>query len=186
MIRNLKRVPVLLIMCGFLMSGLIVWASTVFADGRIAKDGDTVSIHYTGSLEDKTVFDTSENREPLEFTLGDKNLIAGMTNGVRGMKVGESKTITIPQEQAYGPYNDKLVFEVPTKNLPPGITTGTPLRDPQGNMVMVKEVTEEKSTLDANHILAGKTLIFDIKLVNISDVPPTPPSHGTTDPAPAQ
>jgi peptidylprolyl isomerase len=157
MIRNLKRVPVLLIMCGFVVSGLAVWASAVFAEDRMAKDGDKVSIHYTGSLddEDKTVFDTSKDREPLEFTLGDKNLIAGMNNGVRGMKVGESKTIIIPQEEAY------------TKNLPPGITAGTPLRDPQGNMVMVKEVNAEKSLLDANHILAGKTLIFDIKLVSI-------------------
>lgn len=150
------------------MCGLTVWASTVFAEDRAAKDGDTVSIHYTGMLEDKTVFDTSENREPLKFTLGDKNLIAGMNNGVRGMKVGESKTIIIPQEEAYGPYNDKLVFEVPTKNLPPGIKAGMPLRDPQGNMVMVKEVKEDKSTLDANHILAGKTLVFDIKVVSIN------------------
>jgi len=145
----------------------VVWVATAAAEDRVAKDGDTVSIHYTGSLEDKTVFDTSENRDPLEFTVGDKNLIPGMTNGVRGMKVGESKTITIPQEEAYGPYDDKLVFEVPTKNLPPGITAGTPLRDPNGNMVMVKEVNEDKSILDANHILAGKTLIFDIKVVSI-------------------
>ena len=167
MIRSLKRVPVLLMMCGFLVGGLVVWVATAAAEDRVAKDGDTVAIHYTGSLEDKTVFDTSENRDPLEFTVGDKNLIPGMTNGVRGMKVGESKTITIPQEEAYGPYDDKLVFEVPTKNLPPGITAGTPLRDPNGNMVMVKEVNEDKSILDANHILAGKTLIFDIKVVSI-------------------
>ena len=84
------------------------------------------------------------------------------------MKVGESKTVSIPSKEAYGPYNDKLVFEVPTKNLPPGVKAGTPLRDPQGNMVMVKEVKGDKSVLDANHILAGKTLIFDIKLVSIN------------------
>jgi len=185
MIRNLKRVPVLLMMCGFLMCGLLVWASTALAEDRVAKDGDTVSIHYTGSLEDKTVFDSSEKREPLKFVLGDKNLIPGMNKGVRGMKVGESKTITIPQEDAYGPRSDKLIFEVPTKNLPPGIKPGTPLRDPQGNMVMVTEVKEEKSTLDANHILAGKTLIFDIKLVSISDTPVASP-HGTATPAPAE
>jgi peptidylprolyl isomerase len=167
MIRNLKRVPVLLMMCGFLVCGLVVWVATAAAEDRVAKDGDKVSIHYTGSLEDKTVFDTSENREPLEFTVGDKNLIPGMNNAVRGMKVGESKTVSIPQEEAYGPYDDTLVFEVPTKNLPPGIKAGMPLRDPQGNMVLVKEVNEDKSLLDANHILAGKTLIFDIKLVSI-------------------
>ncbi len=163
MIRNLKRVPALCL----LICGLMVWALPAAAEDRLAKDGDKVSIHYTGSLEDKTVFDTSENREPLEFTVGDKNLIPGMNNAVRGMKVGESKTVSIPPEEAYGPYSDKLLFEVPTKNLPPGITAGTPLRDPRGNMVMVKEVNEDKSVLDANHILAGKTLIFDIKLVSI-------------------
>ena len=168
MIRNLKRVPVLLLlMCGFIICGLAVWALPVAAEDRMAKDGDTVSIHYTGKLEDQSVFDTSENREPLEFTLGEKNIISGMNNAVRGMKAGESKTVSIPSEDAYGPYNDKLVFEVPTKNLPPGVKAGTPLRDPQGNMVLVKEVKEEKSILDANHILAGKTLIFDIKLVSI-------------------
>jgi peptidylprolyl isomerase len=172
MIRNLKRVSVLLMACGFMVGGLMVWASAVLADGRAAKDGDTVAIHYTGSLEDKTVFDTSKDRAPLEFTVGDKNLIAGMNNAVRGMKTGESKTVSIPPEEAYGPYSEKLLFEVPTKNLPQGVKAGTPLRDPQGNMVMVKEVKGEKSVLDANHILAGKTLIFDIKLVSISDAPP--------------
>ncbi len=138
----------------------------------MAKDGDTVSVHYTGKLEDESVFDTSEGRDPLQFTVGDKNLIAGMNNAVRGMKVGESKTATIPPEEAYGPYNEKLVFEVPAENLPPGIKPGPPLRDPKGGMVLVKEVNEEKAILDANHILAGKTLIFDIKLVNITDEPP--------------
>ena len=145
----------------------MVWALPATAEDRTAKDGDKVSIHYTGSLEDKTVFDTSENRDPLEFTVGDKNLIPGMNNAVRGMKVGESKTVSIPPEEAYGPRSEKLIFEVPTKNLPPGIKAGMPLRDPNGNMVLVKEVKGEKSVLDANHILAGKTLIFDIKLVRI-------------------
>ena len=168
MIRKLKRVPVpLLLMCGFIVCGLLVWALPAVAGDQPAKNGDKVSIHYTGKLENQEVFDTSESREPLEFTLGEKNIIRGMNDAVVGMKVGESKTITIASKDAYGPYNDKLVFEVPTKNLPPGIKAGTPLRDPQGNMVMVKEVKGDKSTLDANHILAGKNLIFDIKLVSI-------------------
>lgn len=168
MIRNLKRVPVpLLLMCGLFMSGLLIWALPAVA-GEPAKDGDKVSIHYTGKLEDQSVFDSSESREPLQFTLGEENIIPGMNNAIRGMKVGESKTVSIDSKDAYGPYNDKLVFEVPTKNLPPGIKAGTPLRDPQGNMVLVKEVNGEKSILDANHILAGKTLIFDIKLISIN------------------
>ena len=164
MIRNLKRVPALFLF----ICGLMVCALPAAAEDRMAKDGDKVSIHYTGSLEDKTVFDTSENREPLKFTVGDKNLIPGMNNAVRGMKVGESKVVSIPPEEAYGPPSEKLIFEVPTKNLPPGIKAGTPLKDPNGNMVLVKEVNGEKSVLDANHILAGKTLIFDIKLVSIN------------------
>lgn len=163
MVRNLKQVPAFFLF----ICGLLVWALPATAEDRMAKDGDKVSIHYTGSLEDKTVFDTSENRAPLEFTVGDKNLIPGMNNAVRGMKVGESKVVSIPPEEAYGPRSEKLIFEVPTKNLPPGIKAGTPLKDPNGNMVLVKEVNGEKSVLDANHILAGKTLIFDIKLVSI-------------------
>ena len=169
MIRNLKRIPVpLLLMSGLFVCALLVWALPAVAGGPTAKDGDKVAIHYTGKLEDQSVFDTSESREPLEFTLGEKNIIPGMNNAIRGMKVGESKTVSIPSNDAYGPYNEKLVFEVPTKNLPPGIKAGTPLRDPQGNMVLVKEVKGDKSVLDANHILAGKTLIFDIKLVSIN------------------
>jgi len=169
MIRNLKRIPVpLLLMCGFFMCGLLAWALPAVAGDQPAKDGDKVSIHYTGKLEDQSVFDSSESREPLEFTLGEKNIIPGMSNAIVGMKVGESKTVSIASKDAYGPYNDKLVFEVPTKNLPAGIKAGTPLRDPQGNMVLVKEVKGDKSVLDANHILAGKTLIFDIKLIGIN------------------
>jgi len=169
MIRTLKRIPVpLLLMCGFITCGLLVWALPAVAEDRTAQFGDKVSIHYTGKLENKEVFETSENREPLKFTLGEKNIIPGMSTAIKGMKVGESKTVSIPSKDAYGPYNDKLVFEVPTKNLPPGVKAGTPLRDPQGNMVLVKEVNGDKSILDANHILAGKTLIFDIKLVSIN------------------
>ena len=169
MIRSLKRIPVpLLLMCGLFVCALLVWALPVAAEDQLAKDGDKVSIHYTGKLENQEVFDTSENREPLKFTVGEKNIIPGMSNAIRGMKVGESKTVSIPSKDAYGPYSDKLVFEVPTKNLPSGIKAGTPLRDPQGNMVLVKEIKGNKSVLDANHILAGKTLIFDIKLVSIN------------------
>lgn len=150
-----------------LLCGLAMLASPALAEDRAAAYGDKVAIHYTGKLEDQTVFDSSEKRDPLEFTLGDKNIIIGMNKAVQGMVPGESKTVSIPPEEAYGSYNDKLVFEVPTENLPPGVTAGTPLRDPQGGMVLVKEVNGEKSVLDANHMLAGKTLIFEIKLVGI-------------------
>ena len=165
MIRNFA------IRCGLaaLVFGLVLGVSPVAAEERLAKFGDVVEIHYTGKLEDQTVFDSSENRQPLKFTLGEKGIIQGMNQAVQGMKQGESKTISISPEEAYGSYDDKLIFEVPTKNLPPGVKAGTPLRDPQGHMVMVKEVNGEKTKLDANHPLAGKTLIFDIKLVSIQN-----------------
>ncbi len=152
---------------GALLLGLLVFTGSAIAEERAAKDGDMVFIHYTGKLKDNTVFDSSEGREPLEFKLGTDQIIPGFNEGVRGMKVGESKTISIPPEEAYGPRDEKLVFEVPTKNLPPGVHAGSMLQDPQGGKVMVKEVKGEQTVLDANHFLAGKTLIFDLKLVNI-------------------
>jgi len=166
--RKMKVITaVLLVLCGFWVS-----ASLVLAGDRVAKDGDVVNIHYTGKLEDQSVFDSSKDRDPLQFTLGDKNIIKGMNAAVNGMKEGEEKTVSIPPEEAYGPYSDKLVFEVPSKNLPAGVKPGTPLRDPQGGMVIVKDIQGEKATLDANHLLAGKTLTFEIKLVSIADATP--------------
>jgi len=163
MIRKLQSATALFA----LLLTLMVYTSPVIADERMAKDGDMVSIHYTGKLEDSTVFDSSENMDPLEFQLGTEQIIPGFNEGIRGMKVGESKTISILPKDAYGPYNDKLVFEVPTKNLPAGVQAGSLLRDPQGGKVLVKEVNGDTSVLDANHFLAGKTLIFDLKLVSI-------------------
>ena len=163
MIRKLNFVPAL---CA-LMLGFMLFAAPVTAEDRMAKDGDMVSIHYTGKLKDNTVFDTSEGRDPLEFPLGTDQIIPGFNEGIRGMKVGETKTISIDPKDAYGQYDDKLVFEVPTKNLPAGVQAGSFLRDPNGGKVLVKEVKGEKSILDANHALAGKTLIFDLKLVGI-------------------
>ncbi|NIP99873.1 MAG: peptidylprolyl isomerase [Nitrospinaceae bacterium] len=137
------------------------------AGDRMAKNGDTVSIHYTGKLKDNSVFDSSKDRDPLVFELGTPNIIAGFNKAVVGMKAGESKTISIPPEEGYGTYDKKLVFEVPLKNLPAGVKSGAMLRNPQGHVVAVKEINGDKAVLDANHQLAGKTLFFDIKLVHI-------------------
>jgi len=138
-----------------------------FADERAVKDGDNVSIHYTGKLQDQTVFDSSEGRGPLKFKAGTKEIIPGMNNAVIGMKVGESKTVTIPPEEAYGPVNEKLVFEIGKDKLPPDVTVGAALMNPQGHRVVVKEINGDKAVLDANHMLAGKSLIFEIKLISI-------------------
>ena len=138
-----------------------------------AKDGNTVKVHYTGSLEDGTVFDTSLEREPLEFTLGQGQLIPGFEQAVIGMKIGESKTVTIPAEQAYGPYNNELISIIDRDNLAEGLDpeVGQQLQaqqpDGQNIIATVIEVSETSITVDANHHLAGKDLTFEIELIEI-------------------
>lgn len=139
----------------------------------IAKDGDTVKIHYTGKLDDGSVFDSSVDSDPLEFTIGAKQVIAGFNNGVIGMKVGEKKTINIPVEDAYGPRQENLVMEVPRSQVPKDINpqAGQQLQlgQPDGRRILVTitQVSESSITLDGNHQLAGKDLTFDLELVEI-------------------
>ncbi len=138
-----------------------------------AKTGDTVQIHYTGKLADGTVFDTSRDRHPLQFTIGKGQLIAGFEQAVIGMNTGESKTAVIPADRAYGPRLDESVVEVDRKHLPPGLNAEVGQRleitqtDDQTILVTVAAVSEASMTLDANHPLAGKDLTFDIELVKI-------------------
>ena len=138
-----------------------------------AKTGDKVRVHYSGFLEDGTVFDSSLDREPLEFTLGEGMVIKGFEDAVLGMSVGETKTISIPSDEAYGPYREDLVAVVEKNMVPPDIDPKVglvlQLRTPDGSItdVVVTEVNEDTITLDANHPLAGKDLIFEIKLVEI-------------------
>ncbi|HEY9742093.1 MAG TPA: peptidylprolyl isomerase [Coleofasciculaceae cyanobacterium] len=138
-----------------------------------AKPGDTVKIHYTGRLEDGTVFDSSADREPLEFTLDGGQVIPGFEQAVVGMTPGESKTEKIPMDQAYGPHRPEMVLEVSRQQMPPELQpeVGQQLQvqqpDGQTIPVFVTEVTESTVTLDANHPLAGEDLTFDIELVEI-------------------
>lgn len=138
-----------------------------------AKSGDTVRIHYTGTLQDGSVFDSSEGRDPLEFQLGSGQVIPGFDEGVSGMEVGEKKTIEIPCDQAYGPINPAAMQDVPRAEIPDHIPLdlGTQLQVQAGNgqtmMVVVANVTDETVTLDANHPLAGKDLTFALELVEI-------------------
>jgi len=132
----------------------------------------TVSVNYTGRLEDGTVFDSSLNpgREPLSATLGQGALIPGFEKGLLGMNVGESKTVNIPCIDAYGELNEQLIAEVPKDRVPEGVTEGQMLQTntQQGPMnVVVKEVKDDVVILDANHPLAGKDLIFDLEVVSI-------------------
>ncbi|GAA6181182.1 MULTISPECIES: FKBP-type peptidyl-prolyl cis-trans isomerase [unclassified Shimia] len=139
-----------------------------------AKSGDTVRIHYTGTLSDGSVFDSSEGRDPLEFTLGSGQVIAGFDTAVDGMEIGEKKVAEIPADQAYGPRHDEGIQDVPREQIPAEIPLEVGLQlqmqSPTGQIVPVTvvEVTEEIVKLDANHTLAGKDLTFAIELVSIN------------------
>lgn len=137
------------------------------------KQGDTVKVHYTGKLSDGTVFDSSSGRDPLEFTMGEGRVIQGFENAVEGMSPGDSKTVNIPADQAYGPHDDKMMVTIDKNELPedlkPKVGEQLQMRHPSGQVVMVTvaDVSDCSITLDANHPLAGKDLTFDIQLVEI-------------------
>jgi peptidylprolyl isomerase len=134
-----------------------------------AQLGDTVQVHYTGRLRDGTTFDSSTQRDPLEFTLGQGELIPGFEQAVLGMQPEDSKTVSIPSEQAYGPHRVELLISVNRQEFPTELQphVGQRLQMTQNDPVMVTAVTEVEVTLDANHPLAGQELIFDITLVAI-------------------
>ncbi len=139
-----------------------------------AKAGDTVEIHYTGTLDDGTQFDTSADRDPLEFELGRGHVIPGVEKAVKGMSIGDSKTVRIEPDDAYGPRHDQLVQVVARSDFPDELSLheGAALKakSPDGKVTQftVTAVTDETVTVDANHPLAGRALNFAIELVNIS------------------
>ena len=138
-----------------------------------AKTGDTVKVHYSGKLEDGTEFDTSHGRDPLEFKLGEGQIIPGFEQAVTGMDAGDTKTVKIPADEAYGPYHQEFVQVVEKTKFPaelePEVGKQYESRPEQGEsfVVTVTEVTDETITLDGNHPLAGKDLFFDIELHEI-------------------
>ncbi|MFK7952065.1 MAG: peptidylprolyl isomerase [Ekhidna sp.] len=139
-----------------------------------AKAQDTVKVHYTGKLTTGEVFDSSEGREPLEFTVGAGQMIKGFDEAVDGMDINEKKTVTIVSAEAYGDHNAELIQEVPKNQLPeemkPEVGQKLVATNEQGHetYVNITAVTEESITVDANHDLAGKDLVFDIELVEIA------------------
>ena len=138
-----------------------------------AKEGDVVKVEYTGKFDDGSVFDSSEGREPLQFKLGANDVIPGFEQAVTGMNIGDSKTVKIPAEDAYGPHQDDLAMVVDRSEFPddlqPEIGDRLQLTDDDGRVlvVTVTEASPKTLTLDANHPLAGKDLTFDIKLVEV-------------------
>ncbi|MBI3895017.1 MAG: peptidylprolyl isomerase [Acidobacteria bacterium] len=138
-----------------------------------ARKGDTVRVHYMGKLEDGSVFDSSANREPLEFTIGAGTVLGGFEQSVIGMNPGETRQQKISAEQAYGLHRKEMMIELPKDEVPsdlnPKVGDQLWLEDPMGRKtsVMVTDVSESGITLDANHPLAGKDLYFQIDLVEI-------------------
>ncbi|MDR0339393.1 MAG: peptidylprolyl isomerase [Desulfovibrio sp.] len=137
-----------------------------------AKRGDTVFVHYTGKLDDGTEFDSSEGREPLEFVIGGGAIIPGFETAVEGKDAGDKVTVSIPPEQAYGMPNDEMVLIVPRSEVPdhiePEVGMLLQIALEEGELdVAVSRVTDDEVELDGNHPLAGKTLNFDIEIVDV-------------------
>jgi peptidylprolyl isomerase len=138
------------------------------------KSGDTVSAHYTGRIENGEIFDSSSGRRPLTFTVGRKQVVRGFEEAVVGMTVGEKKTVVIAPEFAYGPRQVELIVDIPKSTIPEDmeLEQGMMLElvDPQGSKISAEvfEILDEVVKMDLNHFLAGKTLVFDIEIIEVS------------------
>lgn len=138
------------------------------------KSGDTVRVHYHGKLTNGTTFDSSEGREPLEFTVGSGQVIKGFDDAMLEMTIGDKKTVNIPVENAYGQRSDEMLMEYPMSEFPADMKAEVGMElhmsDNMGNVfpVIIAEVKEDKVVLDANHPLAGEDLVFEIELVSIA------------------
>lgn len=138
-----------------------------------AEDGHTVKVHYTVREEEDSIHETSKDKQPIQFTIGGGNVISGLEKGVVGMAVGESKTLTVPPEEAFGVMREELITSIKKDNLPEGITPQIgkvlELKRPSGQNMRLKitDVQEDSVTLDANHPLAGRTFQLDVQMVEI-------------------
>ncbi len=137
-------------------------------------EGNTVKVHYTGTLEDGSVFDSSEGKEPLEFKVGEHKVIKGFEQAMIGMEKDEEKTVNIPKEEAYGERQEQLMKDLPKATVPEGMDIkegmmiGLQGKDGQKIMARIAKIGEENVTIDLNHPLAGKNLTFKLKLVDFS------------------
>lgn len=136
-------------------------------EGRLAQTGDNISLHYRGTLDDGTEFDSSAGRDPLQFTVGSGRVIPGFDEAVLGMAVGEKKTFRLEPAQAYGERSDELVITVPAENAPEGLQVGQQVALGNAHATVVKVEENGDVVVDANHQLAGQALTFDVELVSI-------------------
>lgn len=133
----------------------------------MANDGETVKVHYHGTLADGEVFDSSREGEPLTFVVGTGQVIAGFDEAVKSLSVGDTSKVTIEAEDAYGDRREDRIFEIPRKDAPDGVEPGVEVELTGGAPAMVVEVTDEIVRIDANHPLAGEALTFEIELVSV-------------------
>ena len=179
--RNLQRTFIL----GFVAIALLTSAPLVAAqsttEDKVVMDGAVVSLQYTLSGEDGKTIESNKGREPLKYTQGAKQIIPGLEKGVMGMKVGEEKRVKVKPEDGYGSINDKAFHEFPKEKIPAeSLKVGAVLvaRGPKGQSVpaRVHQIKEKTVVVDMNHPMAGKTLVFDVKILDIQAVaPPQPP-----------
>ena len=162
-----------LLLISLILLSLLVIPLSGCGEEKVVETGDNVKVHYTGTLNDGTVFDSSQGRDPLEFQVGGGQLIQGFDQAVNGMEEGDKVKVTLPPEQAYGTVRDELVLQVPKERFPGDADPEVGQRfrlgtgGDAGTPATVTAVTEEAVTLDANHPLAGKELTFEIELLAV-------------------
>jgi len=170
----MKRYYKYMALLATILVGFTIITACKGEEAQMAQNGDTVKVHYTGTLDDGSVFDSSLGREPLEFTLGEGSVIPGFESAVDGMQIGESKTVTIPCNQAYGQRDDSQIIQVPKSQLPenlkPAVGQQLQMQTMEGQVLVVTviRIDADSITVDANHPLAGQDLTFKIELVEIS------------------
>jgi FKBP-type peptidyl-prolyl cis-trans isomerase SlyD len=175
-------------LCWLLIAGASALAAEKAKDDRVVKDGLLISLDYTLKSPDGKVIETSKGREPLRYIHGQKMMIPGLEKELTGMKVGGAKHVTVKPEDGYGKINPNAVREIPKEKVPPNaLKVGATLAatEPNGMVVpmTVKQIKEKTVVMDMNHPMAGKTLVFDVKIGDIQPAPP-PPSAQPDKPAP--
>ncbi len=158
---------------------------------KVVKDGSLVSLQYTLTGEDGKMIESNKDKEPLKYTQGQHQIVAGLEREIAGMKIGGEKHVKVKPEDGYGPVNPNLFQEVPKDKVPPeGLKVGTVLsaRGPQGQVipVRIREIKDKTVVVDLNHPMAGKTLVFDVKVLDVQDAPPARPQAPASPTAPAQ